>query len=116
VDGFASGVFRGRFPSSGKLVMAHGIESIVPQGRELDFAKRILSERGATITNNRSSMGLLGVIVPQTLNPREVGRMAAHEFSRHGIPMDEGGVASSIEALMGRYLQSYGQTVGYGTR
>jgi hypothetical protein len=110
--GFAAGVFRGRFPALGAWHRLHNVESVVPQTKELDFAARVLAERGLAPTARRSTtnnMGLLGIIAPARFNPQEVGRAAAGYLAKNlGINVE--GVAEAFEALISNYLVSYGAT------
>jgi hypothetical protein len=107
--GFATGIFRGRFPSTGERVRLHNIESVVPERDELSFAQRVLAEKGASITtNNTSQAAILGVIMGDGRSTEEIGRSAARFLVDKGLAYNVADVAAAFSQFVDVHLMNRG--------
>ena len=110
-EGFATGVFRGRFPSMGGWHKLHNVESVVPQSKELDFAARVLAERGLTPAQagagGAPSFNLLGFINGQGMSPADAAREAVKRIASTSLGLNEFGLTSEIERVIATWILSY---------
>lgn len=105
---FATGIFRGRFSNTGTPAMLHGVESVVPRAAELDFAQRVLAERGTEITNNSSQAAIVGVIMGDGKSRTDIGREAARFLADKGLAMNTANVGTALTQFLDAYFMNLG--------
>lgn len=95
----------------GTKTVLHGVEAVLRPEDALPFAASVMAEHGVrqggseSITTN--SLNILPVIMGSGMSALEIGREAVRHLASSGLPMNEAGITTAFEQVIGNYMQSY---------
>lgn len=107
--GFATGTM-GRFGGwfrdfkKGFPTRLHGIEAVVPKQDAPAFAREVLAAEGPP---GGGGVAVLPVIMGADRSPRDIARDAINHLAKSGLPTNESGIASAIEAVIDNWFLTY---------
>lgn len=106
--GFATGTM-GRFGNwfrdfrKGFPTTLHNVEAVVPKHQALAFAQDVMGAAGAS----GGGVAVLPVIMGSDRSPREIAADAVNHLAKSGLPTNESGIASAIEAVIDNWFLTY---------
>jgi hypothetical protein len=107
--GFATGTM-GRFGNwfrdfrKGFPTQLHGVEAVLRPQDALPFARDVLAAQGSM---TGGGVAVLPVIMGSDRSPREIAADAVNHLAKSGLPTNESGIASAIEAVIDNWFLTY---------